>query len=90
MVSIQLLKVLSNIRIFNFRKYICRMLHISNLFSVLNVFHKVANSYDLMNDAMSVGIHRLWKNHFVSTLAPNPRMKILDVAGGTGMVIKFG
>ena len=88
MVSIQLLKVLSNIK--NFRKYICRMLHISNLFSVLNVFHKVANSYDLMNDAMSVGIHRLWKNHFVSTLAPNPRMKILDVAGGTGMVIKFG
>ena len=66
------------------------MLHNNKSFSVLNVFHKVANSYDLMNDAMSVGIHRLWKNHFVSTLAPNPRMKILDVAGGTGIVIEFG
>ena len=66
------------------------MLHIYKSFSVLNVFHKVANSYDLMNDAMSVGIHRLWKNHFVATLAPNPRMKILDVAGGTGIVMKLG
>ena len=52
--------------------------------SVLNVFHNVANSYDLMNDAMSIGIHRIWKDHFVSTLAPNRGMKVLDVAGGTG------
>ena len=52
--------------------------------SVLKVFHNVANSYDVMNDAMSLGIHRLWKNHFVSKLSPNSRMNILDVAGGTG------
>lgn len=37
-----------------------------------------------MNDAMSIGIHRIWKDHFVSMLAPNRGMKILDVAGGTG------
>ena len=37
-----------------------------------------------MNDAMSFGIHRVWKNHFVSKLSPNSSMKILDVAGGTG------
>ena len=54
------------------------------LISVLKVFHNVANSYDVMNDAMSFGIHRLWKNHFVSKFSPNSRMKILDVAGGTG------
>jgi len=52
--------------------------------NVLKVFHNVANSYDVMNDAMSLGIHRLWKNHFVSKLSPNSKMKILDVAGGTG------
>ena len=51
---------------------------------VLKVFHNVADSYDVMNDAMSFGIHRLWKNHFVSKLSPNSGMKILDVAGGTG------
>ena len=36
---------------------------------------------------MSVGVHRLWKDHFVQRLAPNPKMKILDVAGGTGKVL---
>ena len=54
------------------------------LILVLKVFHNVADSYDVMNDAMSLGIHRLWKNHFVSKLSPNSGMKILDVAGGTG------
>ena len=44
----------------------------------------MANSYDVMTDAMSFGIHRVWKNHFVSKLSPNSSMKILDVAGGTG------
>ena len=52
--------------------------------SVLNVFDNVANSYNLMNDAMSIGIHRLWKDHFVSMLSLNRSTKILDVAGGTG------
>lgn len=48
------------------------------------VFHSVAAQYDIMNDAMSAGIHRLWKDHFMSTLAPVPGTKLLDVAGGTG------
>ena len=51
---------------------------------MLNVFDNVANSYDLMNDAMSIGIHRLWKDYFVSMLSLNRSTKILDVAGGTG------
>ena len=52
---------------------------------VLDVFHNVAGSYDLMNDAMSLGIHRIWKDQFVSMLSPHRAMKVLDVAGGTGM-----
>ena len=51
---------------------------------VLDVFHNVAGSYDLMNDAMSLGIHRIWKDQFVSMLSPHRAMKVLDVAGGTG------
>eukprot|EP00123_Amoebidium_parasiticum_P012781 comp21571_c0_seq1/m.30140 comp21571_c0_seq1/g.30140 ORF comp21571_c0_seq1/g.30140 comp21571_c0_seq1/m.30140 type:complete len:316 (-) comp21571_c0_seq1:249-1196(-) len=48
------------------------------------VFHSVAQSYDLMNDLMSGGVHRLWKDYFVQKLGPLPGTKILDVAGGTG------
>jgi len=51
---------------------------------VLGVFNSVADKYDLMNDAMSLGVHRLWKDHFVSTLNPHRAMRLLDVAGGTG------
>ncbi|KAJ6844489.1 2-methoxy-6-polyprenyl-1,4-benzoquinol methylase, mitochondrial [Iris pallida] len=51
-----------------------------------NVFSRVASSYDLMNDVMSVGLHRLWKDRLVSKLHPFPGMKHLDVAGGTGDV----
>ena len=51
---------------------------------VKEVFERVADSYDLMNDAMSLGVHRLWKDHFVSSAAPKPHYKCLDVAGGTG------
>lgn len=51
---------------------------------VRGVFSSVADSYDLMNDLMSVGIHRLWKDAFVGWLAPRPGQRILDVAGGTG------
>eukprot|EP01126_Amoeba_proteus_P046744 TRINITY_DN5299_c0_g1_i14.p1 TRINITY_DN5299_c0_g1~~TRINITY_DN5299_c0_g1_i14.p1 ORF type:complete len:103 (-),score=13.48 TRINITY_DN5299_c0_g1_i14:567-875(-) len=39
-----------------------------------------------MNDAMSLGIHRFWKDHLIDTLAPIPGTKLLDVAGGTGDV----
>lgn len=49
-----------------------------------DVFSSVADRYDLMNDLMSGGIHRLWKNKFVSMLRPAPRKTLLDVAGGTG------
>jgi demethylmenaquinone methyltransferase/2-methoxy-6-polyprenyl-1,4-benzoquinol methylase len=53
---------------------------------VNDVFHTVASRYDLMNDLMSFGMHRLWKDLFVSSLLPKGRMglRILDVAGGTG------
>ncbi|KAJ0980505.1 hypothetical protein J5N97_008760 [Dioscorea zingiberensis] len=51
-----------------------------------NVFSNVASSYDLMNDMMSAGLHRLWKDRLVSKLNPFPGMKHLDVAGGTGDV----
>ncbi|OVA01324.1 UbiE/COQ5 methyltransferase [Macleaya cordata] len=51
-----------------------------------NVFSSVASSYDLMNDLMSAGLHRLWKDRLVSKLHPFPGMKHLDVAGGTGDV----
>ncbi|XP_022728928.1 2-methoxy-6-polyprenyl-1,4-benzoquinol methylase, mitochondrial-like isoform X2 [Durio zibethinus] len=50
------------------------------------VFSKVASNYDLMNDLMSAGLHRLWKDRLVSKLSPFPGMKHLDVAGGTGDV----
>ncbi|XP_039134077.1 2-methoxy-6-polyprenyl-1,4-benzoquinol methylase, mitochondrial [Dioscorea cayenensis subsp. rotundata] len=50
------------------------------------VFSSVASSYDLMNDMMSAGLHRLWKDRLVSKLHPFPGMKHLDVAGGTGDV----
>lgn len=51
---------------------------------VKGVFDSVASRYDVMNDLMSGGLHRLWKNDMVTWLAPQNGMKILDVAGGTG------
>ncbi|KAI0477677.1 ubiE/COQ5 methyltransferase family-domain-containing protein [Xylariaceae sp. FL0804] len=58
---------------------------------VADVFHRVADSYDRMNDLMSLGWHRVWKDHFVSSLNPGlsashppAPQRILDVAGGTG------
>ena len=51
---------------------------------VRGVFSNVARSYDLMNDLMSVGVHRLWKDAFVEQLNPRPGWTVLDVAGGTG------
>lgn len=48
------------------------------------VFESVAPRYDLMNDLMSGGLHRLWKATLVDTLRPQPGMRVLDVAGGTG------
>ncbi|XP_049840643.1 2-methoxy-6-polyprenyl-1,4-benzoquinol methylase, mitochondrial isoform X1 [Schistocerca gregaria] len=51
---------------------------------VHHVFEAVATSYDKMNDAMSFGVHRLWKDIFIYRLSPTPRTRLLDVAGGTG------
>ena len=51
---------------------------------VRSVFESVAGRYDLMNDLMSGGIHRLWKGAMIDWLAPRPGMRLLDVAGGTG------
>ena len=51
---------------------------------VAGVFRSVATRYDLMNDLMSLGTHRVWKDRFVRRVAPRKGESILDVAGGTG------
>ncbi|MBV9571646.1 MAG: class I SAM-dependent methyltransferase [Alphaproteobacteria bacterium] len=51
---------------------------------VRDVFSSVASRYDLMNDLMSGGVHRLWKDALVEWLNPRPGWRVLDVAGGTG------
>ncbi len=48
------------------------------------VFSSVAKKYDVMNDAMSAGLHRVWKDQFVRRVKPQPGEAILDMAGGTG------
>ena len=56
---------------------------------VREVFDSVAGKYDVMNDLMSLGVHRLWKHDFVQALDPRPTRTLLDLAGGTGD-ITFG
>ncbi len=51
---------------------------------VQGVFGSVASKYDVMNDAMSLGIHRIWKDAMMDWLAPRGGQRLLDVAGGTG------
>ena len=51
---------------------------------VANVFHSVADRYDLMNDLMSAGIHRVWKRFTIEVSAVRPGHRVLDIAGGTG------
>ena len=53
-------------------------------YRVREVFNSVARRYDLMNDLMSAGLHRLWKRVAVETLAIRPGMQALDLAAGTG------
>ncbi|MFL5256233.1 MAG: class I SAM-dependent methyltransferase [Rhodopila sp.] len=53
------------------------------------VFDSVATRYDLMNDLMSLGVHRMWKAVFINALQPRPNHTLLDLAGGTGD-ITFG
>jgi demethylmenaquinone methyltransferase/2-methoxy-6-polyprenyl-1,4-benzoquinol methylase len=57
---------------------------------VADVFHSVADKYDLMNDLMSVGIHRIWKRITIELSAVRTGHKVLDIAGGTGdLAAKF-
>ncbi len=53
---------------------------------VRSVFDSVASNYDLMNDLMSGGVHRIWKSVMLDRIAPLPGEKLIDVAGGTGDV----
>jgi ubiquinone/menaquinone biosynthesis methyltransferase len=52
--------------------------------AVRGVFDSVADNYDIMNDLMSGGIHRLWKDHLIRRIRPKAGLTYLDVAGGTG------
>ncbi len=56
---------------------------------VQNVFDQVYDQYDLMNDFMSLGIHRLWKKSLLNMMNPLPNQKLIDVACGTGDVAKL-
>ena len=57
---------------------------------VAGVFHSVAGKYDLMNDLMSFGVHRLWKRFTIEMSGARPGQTILDLAGGTGdLTMKF-
>jgi demethylmenaquinone methyltransferase/2-methoxy-6-polyprenyl-1,4-benzoquinol methylase len=55
---------------------------------VKGVFNSVASRYDLMNDLMSAGLHRVWKTVFIDRLNPQPGETLLDVAGGTGDIAR--
>ena len=56
---------------------------------VQNVFDRVYDRYDLMNDLMSFGIHRLWKKDLFNMMNPSPRQNLIDVACGTGDIAKL-
>ena len=56
---------------------------------VQNVFNKVYDKYDLMNDFMSLGIHRIWKKDLIQLMNPVKKKKLIDVACGTGDLAKL-
>ena len=56
---------------------------------VTKVFQDVFDKYDLMNDIMSLGIHRVWKKKFIDILNPQKGKKLVDVASGTGDIVKI-
>ena len=56
---------------------------------VENVFNQVFDKYDLMNDFMSMGLHRFWKKDMINWMAPTPRKKLIDMACGTGDIGKL-
>jgi len=63
--------------------------HKNNERFVSKIFQDVFNKYDLMNDLMSLGIHRLWKKQFIDRLNPQENTKLIDVASGTGDIAKL-
>ena len=56
---------------------------------VNSVFSEVHKKYDFMNDMMSLGIHRIWKEKFINWMNPQPNTKLIDVASGTGDIAKL-
>tara|TARA_B110001452_G_scaffold265037_1_gene269043 strand:+ start:737 stop:1441 length:705 start_codon:yes stop_codon:yes gene_type:complete len=56
---------------------------------VNSVFSKVYKKYDLMNDIMSLGVHRIWKNKLIEWMNPQPKETLIDVASGTGDIAKI-
>ena len=56
---------------------------------VNSVFSRVYKNYDLMNDIMSFGVHRIWKKNLISWMNPQAPSKIIDVASGTGDLAKI-
>ena len=62
--------------------------HASNERFVKKVFRDVFDKYDLMNDLMSLGVHRLWKRSFINLLNPQKNTNLIDVASGTGDIAK--
>jgi len=63
--------------------------HKNNERLVTKIFQDVFDKYDLMNDLMSFGIHRLWKKNFIHWLNPQKNTKLIDVASGTGDIAKL-
>ena len=63
--------------------------HTNNKRLVKRVFQDVFDKYDLMNDLMSLGIHRLWKKNFIHWLNPQKNTTLIDVASGTGDIAKL-
>jgi len=63
--------------------------HKNNERLVTKVFQDVFDKYDLMNDLMSLGIHRLWKKNFMHWLNPQKNTTLIDVASGTGDIAKL-
>ena len=63
--------------------------HKDNERVVKKVFQDVFDKYDLMNDLMSIGIHRIWKKNFINWLNPQKNTKLIDVASGTGDIAKL-
>ena len=56
---------------------------------VKDVFNKVFKKYDIMNDVMSLGIHRIWKKNLIGMMNPSSKKKLIDVASGTGDIAKL-